>query len=96
MGKKYFESKIGKKFTVKLDTDVTTDLELISVDPLKKNEGVEKGREEPFSLVFSGAKDKHLSDNTYTMAVENEEERNIFISAFAEDEKGILYDAVFN
>jgi hypothetical protein len=37
MEKKDFEGKIGKTFTVKLAQNQTADLELIAVDPLKKN-----------------------------------------------------------
>ena len=102
MEKKDFEGKIGKTFMVKIAENQTVDLELITVDPLKKKQGIPeieggiKIREESFSLVFLGSNDERLADNSYTMSVEGWEDQLIFISGFQEDEKGIHYDSVFN
>lgn len=102
MEKTDFESKIGKAFTVQLAGEKRVELTLVSVDPLKKIEGVPemegglKAREQPFSLVFSGPEEWHLSDNSYIMKTEGWEDQQIFISAFKSDGKGnIHYDSVF-
>lgn len=96
MEKKEFESKVGKTFTAKFADGKTVNLKLEAVHPLKKLEGFDKARKEPFSLIFSGAADKHLPDNTYVFSVEDTEEQAIFISAFKQEEDKIHYDSVFN
>jgi hypothetical protein len=96
MEKKDFESKLGQKFTAKFDDGKTVELKLEAVDPLKKLEGFDKAREEPFSLIFSGSADMHLPDNTYVLSVEDTEEQAIFISAFKQEKDKIHYDSVFN
>ena len=95
MEKKEFEAAIGKAFTVKAGENEIA-LKLVSVDPLKKVEGIDNAREEPFSLVFTGPEDSHLSDDSYEMAIEGHGEKIIFISAHKKDDKHIFYDSVFN
>ena len=95
MEKKDFEAVIGKRFTVKSGSEVV-ELSLVSVDPLKRIEGLENVREEPFSLVFKGPGDAHLEDNSYEMSVEGGRDKVIFISAHRKDNQHIYYDAVFN
>lgn len=96
MEKKDFESKLGQTFTAKLEGGKTVDLILKAVDPLKKIEGFDKARKEPFSLVFSGPVDFHLPDNSYFFSVEGVEDQLISISAYKQEEDGIYYDSVFN
>ena len=95
MEKKDFESSIGKAFTLKAGAEEIA-LKLVSVDPLKKVEGFEDARDEPFSLVFAGPEDRHLPDDSYEMSVEGHEKKLIFISAHKKDDQHIYYDSVFN
>ncbi len=95
MEKKEFEAAIGKAFTVTVGGKEIP-LNLVSVDPLKKTEGFEDAREEPFSLVFTGPEELHLQDDSYEMSIEGHGEKVIFISAHKKDHQHIYYDSVFN
>jgi hypothetical protein len=96
MEKKDFESKLGEVFKAKLEDGQIVELKLTAVDPRKKNDDFNTAREEPFSLVFVGPKESFLPDNSYLMSVEGFEEKNIFISAFKQEEEVIYYDSTFN
>lgn len=95
MEKNDFERSIGKAFTLKAGGEEIS-LKLVCVDPLKKVEGFEDARDEPFSLVFAGPEDRHLPDDSYEMSVEGHGEKLIFISAHKKDDQHIYYDSVFN
>ncbi len=95
MEKKDFEAKLGKTFTARLFDGKTQDLELISVEPLNKAQGVDNAREEPFSLIFLGPDSNVLPDNSYPMSIDKQDEQSIFISAHKQDQRGVHYDAVF-
>lgn len=53
-------------------------------------------RNEPFSLIFQGPPGIRLEDGCVPIQDDNDQVLQIGLSAFAEDEKGIYYQAIFN
>lgn len=96
MEKKDFESKLDQTFTARLGDGKTVELKLEAVNPLRKLEGFDKARKEPFSLIFSGPASLHLPDNSYKLSLEGVEDQLISISAFKQAGDSIYYDSVFN
>jgi hypothetical protein len=94
MEKKEFEQQIEKTFSALAAKSKTVRLELTCVEAKEKK--FDRGRDEPFALIFKGAKEDHLPDNTYEMTLEDGTKESIFVSAHREDDEGnLFYDAVF-
>ncbi len=91
MGKKDFERKLDEVFNFKL-----SDQKSVAVDPRIKVNGVDNIRKEPFSLVFIGSNELHLTENSYWISVEGYPKQIIFMSVFKRDIEEIHYDSIFN
>lgn len=97
-----FDGLVGKIYQVPLSDGATLALELIAVTVLKPRSVASflelpfPLREQPFRLTFRGPTELRLPDQMIPMKDENGALLEINLSAFAQDPKGIYYDAYFS
>lgn len=87
-----FSGLLGDTFKVHPDTREPLDFELISATEL----GERPGRGRPFSIVFRGSGDVLLPQRIYRMEHAEMGSFEVFLVPIGPDEKGLLYEAVFN
>ena len=89
--KENFSENVKTKFQVQLAEGQWVELELTEV-----KEHPSSPRQEMFSLFFSGAPDALLPQNTYHLEHERLGALDMFLVPVGKDEKGFIYEALFN
>ncbi|MDH3389966.1 MAG: hypothetical protein OEN02_18930 [Gammaproteobacteria bacterium] len=90
-----FESCLNDTFTVKSEDENEQQLELIEIKPLGEHDPDAKIRQ-PFSLLFRGPREPMLQQQAYQLENSNLGEMLLFLVPIGPDEKGMLYESVFN
>ena len=90
-----FEPCLNGTFTVKVEDIDEQQLELIEIKPLGERDPDAKIRQ-PFSLLFRGPSEPMLSQQMYQLENPACGELLLFLVPVGPDEKGMLYDTVFN
>ena len=90
-----FTRHLNTMFRVKVTPSQPVELKLVEV------KGYATGSQEPagmerFSLFFNGPGDLHLPQRTYALEHEQLGALDIFLVTVARDDRGFLYEAVFN
>jgi hypothetical protein len=89
-----FKPRVGEIFRIIVDDKWQLHVGLTSVDPWGPEAG--KGRDRaPFSLIFHGAKDSFLPQNTYRLENDNMPPMELFLVPLGPDQYGMRYEAVF-
>lgn len=87
-----FSGFVGDGFRIDPGPGTPLDVELISVTV--PDEGTGRGR--PFSIVFRGSGDVLLPQRIYRMEHDEIGSFELLLLPIGPDEKGLLYEAVFN
>ncbi|MDQ6651881.1 MAG: hypothetical protein M3Y84_03965 [Acidobacteriota bacterium] len=90
-----FSQYLNTKFHVQLEAGPQIELELVEVKGYLNKPHEQRGMER-FSLFFSGPRDPHLPQGTYTLVREQTDKFEIFLVPIAQNEHGFRYEAVFN
>ena len=89
-----FTDHLNTVFQVKVGVPRPVELKLVEVKGYAGGANDQSGMER-FSLFFSGP-DLHLPQSTYALEHEQLGSLDIFLVTVAQDERGFLYEAVFN
>ena len=90
-----FSKHLNTKFGVKLELPEPVELELVEVKGRPSGPDEQQGMER-FSVFFRGPGHIRLNQHTFTLAHERMGELHLFLVPVARDERGFLYEAVFN
>ena len=90
-----FEPCLNGTFTVKAEDIDEQQIELIEIKPLGERNPDAKIRQ-PFSLLFRGPSEPMLPQQMYQLENAACGELLLFLVPVGPDEKGMLYDTVFN
>ena len=90
-----FAEALGSTFKLSREGEPALGLDLIEATDLKGRSS-DPGRNDPFSLVFRGPKEPVLPQKIYQMDHDKIGKMDIFIVPIGPDDKGMLYQAVFN
>jgi hypothetical protein len=91
-----FEQNLNTKFRVQPEPDAVFELELTEVSNPDAEKAVKPTRQERFSLLFRGSKEKLLRDGIYKFEHERMGEFEIYIQPVGQDEESFYYESVFN
>ena len=93
-----FADLVGESFNVQQEHRATLKAELIEVNDHSGSNPRIKGNARPecFSILFRGPRDQPLEQNTYNFSHGQTGAFPLFIVPVGIDEKGRLYEAVFN
>ncbi len=94
-----FRPHEGTSFTIRNGSEATSQLELIEVKSMKLEDDNRDPqlRAEPFRLTFrSPAKAKHYEQQMFKLSHDALGELDMFLVPIGPDDKGMLYEAVFN
>ena len=94
-----FSPHVGEIFTLCADAQLELELELISAEAIASGgRGPTKSGDtrEPFSLLFKGPGEQPLAQRIYEFRHDRMGTLNIFIVPVGRDERGMLYEAIFN
>jgi hypothetical protein len=90
-----FSEHLGTTFRVNFGESGDVDLKLVEVKgypaQVEEHAGMER-----FSLIFTGALDHPLSQQTYRLRHEEMGEFDIFLVPIGRDDGGFRYEAIFN
>jgi hypothetical protein len=86
-----FSTHLNTTFRIRLTESECLDLELIEIDSAR-----ERPRQEQFSIVFRGAKEKAVAQGTYPMDHERLGSFDLFLVPVSWDDQFVYYQAVFN
>ncbi len=89
-----FASLVGKPFRVHLNDADSVEVELVEALALPIRP--RSRREQPFSLVFRGPKDRLLLQQTYAVDQESLGKFELFLVPIQPDAEGFRYEAIFN
>ena len=87
--------QLNTVFRVKASAPRPVELKLVEVKGYVSGANDQSGMER-FSLYFNGPGDLHLPQRTYELEHEQLGSLDIFLVTVARDERGFLYEAVFN
>ena len=90
-----FTKQLNTVFRVKISAPGPVELKLVEVKGYASGAN-EQNAMERFSLYFNGPGDLHLPQRTYELEHEQLGSLDIFLVTVARDERGFLYEAVFN
>lgn len=91
----HFYENLNTKFRVNVESTEPIELELAEVE-LRKSEPNEQEGMERFSVFFYGPDNMFLPQQTYELSHPEMGELAIFLVPIGRDERGFLYEAVFN
>jgi hypothetical protein len=95
MTEENFSKHLNSLFQVKVSAPRPVELKLVDVKGYSVGTNEPNGMER-FSLFFNGPGDLHLPQRTYQLEHEQLGSLDIFLVTVARDERGFLYEAVFN
>ena len=95
MSEESFRESLNTKFRVRAETPRPVELELVEVKSYLPGENEQRGMER-FSLFFRGPADIFVPQGTCTLEHERLGTLEIFLVPVARDERGFLYESVFN
>jgi hypothetical protein len=87
-----FAKQLNTVFQVK---ETSVELQLVEVKGFASSPNDPTGMER-FSLFFSGPSDLHLPQRTYALEHKQLGSLDIFLVTIAQNERGFVYEAVFN
>lgn len=90
-----FRENLNTKFRVRAEAPRPVELELVEVKSYMPGENEQQGMER-FSLFFRGPADIYARQGTYALEHEKMGTLEIFLVPVARDERGFLYESVFN
>lgn len=90
-----FAENLNTKFRVRVESPRPVELELTEVKVYNAGEN-EHGGMERFSLFLHGPGDLYLPQHTYALEHASMGELDLFIVPVGRDERGFLYEVVFN
>lgn len=90
-----FSKHLDTKFRVMADLPEAVELELFEVKGRPSGPGEQQGMER-FSAFFRGPSHLRLNQHTFRLAHERMGEFEIFLVPVSADERGVVYEAVFN
>lgn len=90
-----FANHLNSIFRVRVNSPQPVELKLVEVKGYANGANEQSGMER-FSLFFNGPGDLHLSQRTYELEHKQLGSLDIFLVTVAKDERGFLYEAVFN
>jgi hypothetical protein len=90
-----FTKHLNTVFRVKVDATRPVELKLVDVKGYASGANDPSGMER-FSLFFNGPGDLQLPQRTYELEHEQLGTLHIFLVTVAQDERGFVYEAVFN
>ena len=96
-----FAERLGETFRTVLEPGNLLELELVEVEALGSaspgdDQPRPSARQNPFSIVFRGPKDKTLAQGTFRMEHDAIGSFDLFLVPIGEDQDGRQYEAVFN
>lgn len=97
--KALFAAHLNTKFQIRVGVLEPVEIELIKVSdvlPSSSTVSLETSRQDCFSVVFRGPRERSLSQNTYHVAHSEIGRFDLFIVPAGEDENGKRYEAIFN
>ena len=90
-----FARQLNTVFRVKVEAPRPVELTLVEVKRFASGPSDPNGMER-FSVFFNGPLDLHLPQRTYRMEHDQLGSFDIFIVTISQDQRGFLYEAVFN
>lgn len=90
-----FSRHLNTKFHLQLETPQPVALELVEVNAYKGGPGEQEGWER-FTAVFHGPAEAFLPQHMYQLRHEAMGDLVLFLVPVGRDERGFLYEAVFN
>jgi hypothetical protein len=90
-----FTKHLNTVFRVKVSAPRPVELKLVEVKSFASDTN-EKRPMERFSLFFNGPADLQLPQSTYELEHDQLGSLDIFLVTVAQDERGFVYEAVFN
>ena len=90
-----FTKQLNTVFQVKVSAPRPVELKLVEVKGFASGPNDPSGMER-FSLFFNGPGDLHLPQQTYALEHEELGSLDIFLVTVAQNERGFVYEAVFN
>ena len=90
-----FNACLNHRFVIELEEPPPVELELVSVET-RTGVKVPEGNRQPFSLLFHGPSAPVLEQGTFAMANDRLGNMELFLVPIGADEKGRVYEAVFN
>ena len=95
-----FAARLGETFRTVVEPGNQLELELVEVEALGSASpgggSPPSVRQDPFSIVFRGPKDKALGQGTFRMEHDEIGSFDLFLVPIGEDQSGRQYEAVFN
>lgn len=94
-----FAAHLNSQFRVQAGDLEPANMELIKISdglPTSGTISLETSRQDCFSVIFRGSRDRPLSQNTYQVEHSEIGRFDLFIVPAGEDENGKRYEAVFN
>ena len=93
-----FAECLGNRFRVHADAGQVLDIELIDAAdlPARPRPGKTPPKRAPFSIIFRGPKNVHLSQRIYRLEHDKLGVLEIFLVPIVPDEEGMRLEAVFN
>lgn len=88
-----FSPHVGETFVMHVSGDTEERLELVEVNALPSQGGP---REQPFALIFKGPSGSGQQQGMVRLTHGDMGELDIFFVPVAEDQRGRLYEAIFN
>ena len=88
-----FHPLVGETFVMRLAGDTEKRLELVEVNALPSQGGP---REQPFALIFKDPGGSGQQQGMVKLTHDDMGEFDIFLVAVAEDDRGRLFEAIFN
>lgn len=92
---KEFSKHVNTKFQLELDEQTPFELELVEVKGYVAAPTDQAGLER-FSAYFVGPAEHYLPQKVYSLQHDKMGELDIFLVPIGQDERGFLYEAVFN
>jgi hypothetical protein len=86
-----FQENLNSKFILFLDADNSVEIELIEA-----RQGKVTPRQEMFSILFLGSNEKPFLQGLYPVEHAGLGKLDLFLVPVAQNEQGIIYEAVFN
>ena len=86
-----FAKQLNTKFRAEISAEQTTDMQLTEVTELRKH-----SRHEYFALIFIAPIDTPPIQRLYKMHHDALGEQDIFLAPISKDERGVVFEAVFN
>ena len=95
-----FAEHLGETFRALLGSEDQLELELVEVEALGSaspgDQPRPSARQNPFSILFRGPKDRALAQGTFRMEHDEIGSFDLFLVPIGEDQDGRQYEAVFN